>query len=66
MTDIAPAPERILLTLEDVSDLLQIPIATLRYWRHQGSGPKSFIVGRRVRYRAADVTAWIDEQADSP
>ena len=38
-------------------------VATLRYWRHCGTGPKSLRVGRRVLYRAVDVRAWIDDQA---
>lgn len=63
MTDIAPDTERLLLNLEDVSSLLQVPITTLRYWRQRGEGPPSFRVGKYVRYRAADVTAWVDEQA---
>lgn len=51
-----------LLTLQDVSDLLQVPVATLRYWRHLGDGPKSFKIGQHVRYRRADVTAWVEQQ----
>lgn len=51
-----------LLTTEEVGALLKIPIATIRWWRHVGKGPKGFTVGRHVRYRSADVQAWIDRQ----
>lgn len=51
-----------LLTLDEVSGQTRIPVATLRYYRHKGIGPKSFRLGRRVMYREEDVTAWLQEQ----
>jgi excisionase family DNA binding protein len=51
-----------LLTITEAADLLRAPVATLRYWRHLGSGPRSFRLGRRVLYRRDDVLAWIDAQ----
>ncbi|QCX28078.1 helix-turn-helix transcriptional regulator [Nocardioides jishulii] len=51
-----------LLRLPEVSEMTGIPAATLRFWRHQGTGPRSTKLGRRVVYREADVIAWIDEQ----
>jgi hypothetical protein len=40
------------------------PIATLRYWRHLGTGPRSFRAGRHVVYLRGDVAAWINHQHD--
>jgi excisionase family DNA binding protein len=54
-----------LLTLPEAAELLRAPVATLRYWRHLGSGPRSFRLGRRVLYRRDDVQAWVDAQRDS-
>ena len=54
-----------LFTLTDVAQLLRVPPATLRYWRHLGTGPRSFRIGRHVRYHRADVEAWIDTQRGS-
>jgi predicted DNA-binding transcriptional regulator AlpA len=51
-----------LLTLPEAAELLRAPVATLRYWRHLGTGPRSFRLGRRVVYRLADVRAWIEAQ----
>jgi hypothetical protein len=52
-----------LLTSAEVADLIRVPHATLRYWRHIGIGPKSFKMGpRRVLYREDDVIAWAVEQ----
>ena len=59
-----------LLSLPETSRRTGVPEATLRYWRHLGTGgPKSARVGRRVMYREADVEAWIEAQfaaADRP
>ena len=54
-----------LLTLPETAELLRAPVATLRYWRHLGSGPRSFRLGRRVLYRRDDVQAWVDAQRNS-
>ena len=52
-----------LLTISEVAAIVRAPLATLRYWRHLGTGPRSFRLGRRVVYRAGDLRAWIDAQA---
>jgi DNA-binding transcriptional MerR regulator len=57
-----PYPD--LLTISETAALLRAPIATLRYWRHIGTGPRSFRLGRRVLYRREDVRTWIDAQQD--
>lgn len=52
-----------LLTTAEAAELLHTPVGTLRYWRHQGTGPKGFRLGaRRVMYRRSDVLAWLEEQ----
>jgi len=48
-----------LLTITEVADILRAPVATLRYWRHLGTGPHSFRIGRGVRYWHQDVTTWL-------
>lgn len=55
-----------MLTLDETAALLRIPENTLRYWRHLGSGPRSFKVGRYVRYWKADVVLWLAEQSNRP
>ncbi len=54
-----------LMTIEEVAELLRMPVATLRYWRVLDSGPRSFIIGRRLRYWRHDVMAWLDTQRES-
>ncbi|KRC66777.1 hypothetical protein ASE12_19585 [Aeromicrobium sp. Root236] len=51
-----------LLTIGEAAELLRAPVATLRYWRHLGTGPRSFRVGRAVRYWRRDVLGWLNEQ----
>jgi excisionase family DNA binding protein len=53
-----------LLTISEAAELLRAPVATLRYWRHLGTGPASFRLGRRVLYRRDDLRAWVATQQD--
>ena len=52
-----------LLTVEEVADFLGVPVNTLYQWRHKGTGPVAFRVGRFLRYDAADVRQWLTEHA---
>jgi|SoimicmetaTmtHMA_FD_contig_31_1068452_length_814_multi_3_in_0_out_0_1 excisionase family DNA binding protein len=54
-----------LFTLGEVAGLLRVPPATLRYWRHQHTGPRSFRIGRHVRYSRTDVEEWLRNQRDA-
>ena len=64
MPDPTADPPADLLTISEAAELLRAPVATLRYWRHLGSGPHSFRLGRRVLYRRDDLHAWIAAQRD--
>jgi predicted DNA-binding transcriptional regulator AlpA len=48
-----------LLTTGEVAVITRAPASTLRYWRHVGTGPRSFRLGRLVVYRRDDVLNWI-------
>jgi excisionase family DNA binding protein len=50
-----------LLTPEQVSEMLGVPVRTLYSWRFNKKGPKSLKVGRYLRYREDDVRRWLDE-----
>ncbi|WP_332888575.1 helix-turn-helix domain-containing protein [Actinophytocola xanthii] len=54
-TRIAP-----LWTVQDVSEFLGVPVNTLYQWRHRGYGPTARRVGRYIRYKQADVIAWVE------
>lgn len=53
---------RSILRLPEVSDRTGIPLATLRWWRHQGIGVPTFKLGRRVVAYADEVDAWVAAQ----
>lgn len=53
-----------MLTPEDLAELLRVPVGTVYAWRYKGTGPRGSRVGRHVRYRRADVDAWLAEHAD--
>jgi excisionase family DNA binding protein len=64
MPDSEPDRPVDLLTIAEAAALLRAPVATLRYWRHLGTGPRSFRLGRRVLYRRDDLRTWIEAQQD--
>ena len=51
-----------LLTTAEVAAITRTPASTLRYWRHLGSGPRGFRMGRRVMFRREDLDQWLAEQ----
>lgn len=51
---------RPLATPVDVAEYLGVPVRTLSQWRHQGKGPRFVRVGKHVRYRWADVEAFLN------
>jgi excisionase family DNA binding protein len=53
-----------LMSLEDVAGYLGVPVRTVYSWRSIGKGPRGFRVGKYVRYKAADIDAWLERQAD--
>lgn len=53
-----------LLTVQQLSDFLDVPVATLYAWRYRREGPPGFRVGRHLRYRWSDVEAWISRQLE--
>ena len=54
-----------LLTITEAAAIVRAPVATLRYWRHLGTGPRSFRLGRRVLYRHDELLAWINTHHDN-
>jgi len=57
-----------LLTSDEAALLLGVPVATLRTWRsrRRGYGPRAVQVGGSIRYRPADLLAWIDDHTENP
>lgn len=46
------------------SAYLDVPVATLRWFRHmRDRGPRSYKIGRHVFYDVADLDAWLASEA---
>jgi predicted DNA-binding transcriptional regulator AlpA len=52
-----------LLSTADVARILVVPVTTLYCWRYKGTGPKAYRIGKHLRYRLADVLAWLESDA---
>lgn len=62
-TNVDPAPA--IVGYEGASKRLGgVPINTLKDWRAKGRGPRSAVIAGKVRYRVADLDAWLNEQFD--
>jgi hypothetical protein len=61
-SDTAGTAVNALLTVQDVAKLLRCSVSSLNKWRLIGQGPVFVRIGSRVRYRGADVAAYIAEQ----
>lgn len=48
-----------LMTLEELSQVLAVPVRTIRKWRERGVGPRAYRVGGALRYAVDDVAAWL-------
>lgn len=49
-----------LLSVQELSAVLQVPVQTIYQWRYRGEGPKPIRVGRHLRFDPADVTRWLE------
>ena len=53
-----------LLTIQDLADLLSIPVLTIYQWRSKHTGPRAMRIGRHLRWDNREVTAWLLTQLD--
>ena len=53
-----------MLTIDELAEYLTIPVRTLYDWRQAGRGPRAVHVGRQLRYRVCDVSAWLEAQRE--
>lgn len=51
------------LTSEDLARRYGVPVATVRKWRLDGTGPKAVKFGRYVRYELEECERWEREKA---
>ena len=51
-----------IISQPDLAKQLGRSVSTLRYWRHTGIGPRSFLLSGRVVYKVEDVQQWIEDE----
>ncbi len=50
-----------LMSAADLADFLQLPLHSIYQQRHRGGDlPPAVKIGKHLRYRKADVVAWLD------
>jgi excisionase family DNA binding protein len=54
-----------LLTPNEVSVFLGVPLRTIYRWRSRGDGPRGYRIGRHVRYRVDDIERWLEDHRDA-
>jgi len=52
------------MSIEELSEVLDIPVSTIRGWRAAGEGPPAYKVGGRLRYTMTDVVTWLESRRD--
>jgi hypothetical protein len=55
-----------LLSDRDLAEMLELNTETLQTWRSEGKGPSFTRLGKKVFYRLADVTSWIEANIVRP
>ena len=50
-----------LMSIDALSELLGVPIKTIKDWRTKGEGPAAYKIGNHVRYAASDVRTWLEQ-----
>ena len=59
MTNPSTNPASALLNEREAADFLSLSYRTLQAWRVRGGGPQFIKLGSNVRYRPADLDAWL-------
>ncbi len=48
-----------LMSIEELSEYLDVPVRTLYDWRLAGKGPCAVHIGRQIRYFVTDIDEWL-------
>lgn len=54
-----------LLSVDELSEYLGVPVRTIYDWRQTGHGPTGIRIGRHLKFAVSDVLAWIDSQREA-
>ena len=62
--ELARASDASFISAQEVARRLDIPVSTLYGWRYKDKGPRSYRVGKHLRYRWDEVLSWLDTLAE--
>ena len=48
-----------MLGVSELSELIGVPVSTIYDWRVKGGGPVAHRLGKHLRFKPADVEAWL-------
>jgi excisionase family DNA binding protein len=54
-----------LMSIEELSEYLNVPVRTLYDWRLAGKGPCAVHIGRQIRYFITDVHEWLRQNREA-
>jgi excisionase family DNA binding protein len=54
-----------LISIDELSGYLGVPVKTIYDWRLTGHGPCAIRVGRHLKYAISDVREWLASQRES-
>ncbi|WP_127125584.1 helix-turn-helix domain-containing protein [Georgenia sp. SYP-B2076] len=53
------------MSIEELSEYLDVPVRTLYDWRLAGKGPCAVRIGRQLRYLVSDIHGWLRQQREA-
>ena len=52
------------LSVGELAAWLGVPVRTIHAWRYAGTAPPAYKVGRHLRFRRAEIEAWLAHRRD--
>jgi excisionase family DNA binding protein len=59
--DVADRESQDVLSIQEVAELLNVPVSTIYAWNRHGVGPPHYKVGTKLRYGKSDARKWLAE-----
>ncbi|WP_240645932.1 helix-turn-helix domain-containing protein [Georgenia sp. SYP-B2076] len=47
------------MSIDTLSEILGVPVNTMKDWRTKGEGPVAYKIGNHLRYAVKDVQVWL-------
>jgi predicted DNA-binding transcriptional regulator AlpA len=49
-----------LISIAALSEVIGVPVKTIKAWRIKGEGPAAYKIGNHLRYAPSEIRAWLD------